>query len=156
MTMVKYIGVRRIPTFVIVLSTTLVLFAGLYLASLREETAAQDGKLQLLSKISPDLFLGIGIPVMVLEALFWTVAFVELTAKFTSLWLGAFAGVLSYGVAYHWNGGLISIFVSGWIALVLNVSYVLLRSRSRRVAVLSTVFQKVVFIIWVAAALYAT
>ena len=139
----------RLPTWAIILITTLLLFGGLAVASylLPTHTAGEIEKLKELGHISRGQFLAVGILVVILEALFWTVAFVELGAKFAkSPLLGAALGVFSYSVVHHWSGGFKAIVMSGWIVLVLNASYVVLRQRSRLVAVLSTVAHKLAFL----------
>jgi hypothetical protein len=137
----------------IVSTTTALLFGGLQVATLFEPTLDENELSKLRTPLA--LFLGVGIPVVVLEALLWTVAFVELSAKLAkSPVIGAILGVLAYGVVFHWAGGMFSVLVSTWIALVLNGSYVLLRQRSRPVAIVSTVAHKIAFILYAAFSIY--
>jgi hypothetical protein len=97
------------------------------------------------------LVLAVGVTVVFLEALLWTVAMVELADRFTgSPVLGAIVGVLGYGLALHWSSGTFSVLVSSWVVLVLNSSYVLLRRSSRGVAIASTIAQKLAFLLYAA------
>ncbi|MGY0653056.1 hypothetical protein ACW7GZ_14595 [Luteimonas sp. A537] len=147
----------RLPTWVVIVITAIFLFGGLEVAALLFELPTDEPALTDpdLAEAPLSLFLGVGILVYIFEALFWTVLFVELGAKYAkSPLLGAILGLLGYGVVFHWSGGFFSVLVSSWIALVLNSSYVLLRQRSRTVAILSTVALKVIFILSVAFAIY--
>ncbi|QOY63651.1 hypothetical protein INQ40_05355 [Lysobacter sp. H21R4] len=145
---------KGFPTWIVISLTAILLFGGLEIADLFASDA-DELRINELSEAPPELFLGVGIPTMILEALFWTVSFVELGAKYArSALLGAALGVLGYGVVFHWSGGLVSILASSWIALVLNGSYVLLLQRSRTVAILSTVSLKVAFLLSVAFTIY--
>jgi hypothetical protein len=145
----------RLPAWIVISATALLLFGGLEVADLfAPESDAT--KVKELAEAPLSLFLGVGVLVVILEALFWTVCFVEFGAKYLrSPLLGAALGVLGYGVVFHWPGGLVPIVASSWIALVLNSSYVLLRQRSRALAVVSTVTLKVAFILSVAFSIYA-
>ena len=148
----------KLPTWVVILITSVLLFGGLEIASFIKptQTVADIEKLKILGQISVVQFLGIGILVEILEALFWTVTFVEFAAKLAKTpQLGAVLGIIAYGVIFHWSGGISSILISGWIILVLNVSYVELRKRSHLVAVLSTVAQKIAFIMLAAVSIYS-
>lgn len=137
----------------IVLMTTILLFGGLELADLLllSPPPVDAG----LSDVPMGLFLAVAIPVGILEGLFWTVGCIELTARWLrSASIGAVAGIVGYGAIFHWSGGALSILVSTWIVLVLNVGYLLLRSRSRRAAVISTLAHKVLFMLYAAHGLY--
>ena len=68
--------------------------------------------------------------------------------------IGVAAGVLGFGVLYHWSHGISGIVLASWIALVLNTSYVVLRTRSRKTAILSTLGQKLGFLLIAAIAVY--
>ncbi|WP_043957309.1 hypothetical protein [Lysobacter sp. A03] len=145
---------KGFPTWIVITLTAILLFGGLEIAELFSPDT-DELRISELSAAPPELFLGVGIPVVILEALFWTVCFVELGAKYArSALLGAALGVLGYGVLFHWSEGLVSILASSWIALVLNGSYVLLLQRSRTVAILSTVALKIVFLLSVAFTIY--
>jgi hypothetical protein len=147
----------RLPTWAIILITTVLLFGGLEVASFLKptETNTDIEKLGVLGQVSMVQFLCIGILVEILEALFWTVGFVELGSKLAkSPLLGAVLGVIAYSVVFHWSGGIVSILISGWIVLVLNASYLILRQRSRPVAIFSTVAQKIAFITLAAVSVY--
>ena len=147
---------QKFPTWTIIAITAALLFGGLEIADLLAPPG-DESQLKRLSETPPTLFLGVGIPVVILEALFWTVLFVELAAKYIRLpLLGATLGIFGYGVAFHWSGGVFSILVSSWIALILNGSYVLLRQRSRLIAITSTVAHKVAFILLAALGIYVT
>ena len=141
---------ERIPTWSIILVTTILFFGGLQLAKIFEP-AVDENELEILLGKPILLFLSIGIPVVILEALFWTVGFIELGAKFLrSPLLGASAGILGYGVLFHWSEGVFSVLLTSWIALVLNTSYVFLRQSSRKTAIYSTLAHKVAFIVYAA------
>jgi hypothetical protein len=147
----------KLPTWAIILITTVLLFGGLEVASflVTAQNDADIEKLRILSHISRFRFLFIGILVVTLEALFWTVAFVELGGKLVkSPLFGAALGIFAYSVVHHWSGGAKAILVSGWIVMVLNVSYVVLRQRSRPLAILSTVAQKIAFIAFAAISIF--
>lgn len=117
-------------------------------------TFAEDMKAKGLDEAYLGIFLSFGIPVVILEALVWTIAPIELSARFAkSTLIGAALGLLGF-VAFHWRGGLEAMMGSGWVVLVLNTSYLVLRPRSRRVAIWSTVGQKLAFILVVSFAIY--
>lgn len=145
---------RRAPTWAVIGCTALALFGASELLALIEPPE--------FSEVANDiadapiaLFLGVGIIVYVFEALLWTVAFTEAGARlFKSARLGAFLGVLAYGVVFHWSGGWFSILASSWIGMVLNLSYLILRERSRKIAILSTIAHKVAFILYATWTLY--
>ena len=146
---------HRFPTWIVISITAVLLFGGLQIAA-AFGPVVDEVELKTLTETPLGLFLGVGIPVVIFEALFWTVAFVELGAKFAkSPLIGAIGGLIGYGVVFHWSGGVFSVLVSSWIALILNSSYVLLRRRSRMVAILSTMAHKVAFIIYAAFSMYA-
>ncbi|HEY2346922.1 MAG TPA: hypothetical protein VGH80_13775 [Xanthomonadaceae bacterium] len=146
---------QRFPTWTIIVATTVVLYGGLIvLAHLIPDAHAH--KPPLLKLPSLDRIIFVGIPVYLLEALFFTAGAIEVSAKFASMpLLGAAAGVLGYGVLYHWSHGLSGIILASWIALVLNASYLVLRARSRKTAILSTVGQKLTFLLFAVLGLYA-
>lgn len=136
-----------------VLMTTLLLFGGLELADLLllSPPPVDAG----LSDVPIGLFLAVAIPVGILEGLFWTVGCIELAARWLrSASVGAVIGIVGYGAVFHWSGGALAILVSTWIVLVLNVGYLLLRSRSRRTAVISTLAHKVLFMLYAAHGIY--
>jgi hypothetical protein len=147
----------RLPTWAIIVITSVLLFGGLEAASFLKptQTNADIEKLRVFGQVSIVQFLCVGILVEILEALFWTVAFVELGAKLAkSPLLGAVLGVIAYSILFHWSGGISAILISGWIVLVLNASYVVLRQRSQLVAIFSTVAQKIAFITLGAISIY--
>lgn len=137
----------------VALMTTILLFGGLELADLLLPAPAPlDAG---LADVPIGLFLAVAIPVGILEGLFWTVACIELSARWLrSAAVGALLGIVGYGAVFHWSGGALSILVSTWIVLVLNVGYLRLRSQSRRAAVISTLAQKVLFMLYAAHGLY--
>lgn len=145
---------HKFPTWTIIITTTVVLFGGLIIAA-HLVPDANIHKPSLLTLPSPLRFFAIGVPIYVIEALFFTVVPIELAAKFVRMPLiGAAAGVLGYGVLYHWSHGLSGIILASWIAVVLNASYLLLRTRSKKTATLSTVGQKLAFLLFAALSVY--
>lgn len=149
---------QKIPTWIVILSTAILLFGGLAIFSLLFSglSEADDTTLKEVSEAPIGLFLGVGIPVYILESMIFTVVLVELGAKFAkSPMLGAALGIIGYGVIYHWSNGIFSILITSWIALVLNSSYILLRQRSRKIAILSTIGHKLLFLFYAAYTIYA-
>jgi len=147
----------RVPTWVVILITSALLFGGLEVSSflVQTQTDLDIERLRVAHQVSVVQFLSLGIFIETLEALFWTVAFIELGAKLAkSPLFGAVLGVVGYSVVFHWSGGINAILVTGWIVLVLNASYLVLRERSRLMAVFSTVAQKIAFITLAAVSLY--
>ncbi|GAA4357078.1 hypothetical protein [Kangiella marina] len=145
---------NKIPTYIVILSTAILLFGGLAIFSLFSE-AADENTLQEISEAPLALFLGVGIPIYILEALCFTVITIELSAKFArSTWLGAILGILAYGVLYHWSNGAFSILISSWIVLVLNSSYIILRKRSRKIGIASTIAHKLAFFFFAVYSIY--
>ena len=144
------VPMQRLPTWAIVIATTVVLYGGLMIAA-HLVPDAHIHKLPLLKSPTPLRLFAIGIPVYVMEALVFTVGAIEAAARFVCMpALGAAAGILGYGVVYHWSHGLSGIILASWIALVLNASYLLLRERSKQTAILSTVGQKLAFLLFAA------
>lgn len=138
----------------IIIATTIVLFVGLLIAGhLVPDAHAHEQS--LLKLPSPIRLMVIGIPVYVAEALVFVVAPIEAAAKFLRMpLLGAVVGILGYGVLYHWSHGLSGIVLASWIALVLCASYLVLRVRSKKTAILSTVWQKLVFLLFASLSVY--
>jgi hypothetical protein len=99
-----------------------------------------DPKIEIL-RSTPVWLLGIvGLLVPILEALVWTVAFVEGFAyAFRAPLLGAACGVLAYSALFHWSGGILAIVTSAWIGAVATYAYYLMRNRSRLAAFANTV-----------------
>lgn len=145
---------QRFPTWMIVVATTVVLYGGLAVAA-QLVPDAHAHALPLLKLPSLDRLFVIGVPAYVMEALVFTVGAIEVAAKFMRMpLLGAAAGILGYGVLYHWSHGLSGIILASWIALVLNASYIVLRERSKKTAILSTVGQKLTILMFAALVLY--
>src|SRR5690554_6922365 len=149
------INFQRIPTWVVVLMTAILIFGGLELAELLIDST-DEAELYVLQNAPMILFLGVGVLVYIFEAMLFTVIPIELTNKFLrSPWLGAFLGIVFYGPVYHWSNGAFSVFITIWIVLVLNSSYIILRQRSRRVAICSTIGLKIIFILYAALSIYS-
>jgi len=150
----SYAPMQRFPTWTIIVATTVALYGGLLIAA-HLVPDAHNHTFSPLKLPTPFRLFAIGIPVYVLEALVFTVGAIEAAAKFIRMpILGAAVGVLGYGVIYHWSHGLSGIILASWIALVLNASYVVLRERSRKTAILSTVGQKLAFLLLAALVLF--
>ena len=141
---------RKIPTAAIFLVAAALLVGGLLVLPFGNDTGSS---VDTSAKIAqhPWLFAGVGLVVEVGEALVWTVAFIESFAwALRAPWLGAIAGIAAYSVGFHWNRGLVGILASGWIVLVLNVTYLILRERSKKTAVLCTIGLKWCFLAYAA------
>ena len=150
----QYASTQRYPTWTIIVATTVVLYGGLIIAGHLVPDAHAD-KFSPLKLPTPFRLFAIGIPAYVMEALVFTVGAIEAAARFVRMpLLGAAAGVLGYGVVYHWSHGLSGIILATWIALVLNASYLVLRERSIRTAILSTAGQKLAFLLLAALVLF--
>jgi hypothetical protein len=80
------------------------------------------------------------------EALLLTVAPIEITRR---LWrqplVGALIGILIYAVGIHWSKGWQGMLLTGWIALVIAVAYLVQRRSSRWLAVLQALGLKWAF-----------
>jgi hypothetical protein len=144
----------RFPTWAIIVLTTVVLYGGLIIAA-HLVPDAHAHNLPLLKLPSLFRIFAIGVPVYVAEALFFSVGCIELAEKVLRMpVLGAAVGVVGYGVIYHWHHGISGIILASWIATVLNASYIILRARSIKIAILSTVGQKLTFLVLAVLALY--
>jgi hypothetical protein len=145
---------QKFSTWKVVCLTTFLLFGGIWALAL----VLPDGdnsKLQALAHAPIALFIGVGIAVYVLEGLVWTVGAIELGARLArSPRLGAAVGVGGYGFLSHWAGGSSSVIAATWIALVLNCSYLVLRQRCKRVAIVSTVGHKLAYFLMAAYVVY--
>lgn len=116
------------------------MFIGLAaLSAITGPDALVDSKVEIL-RSAPAWLLGIvSLVVPLLEALVWTVAFVEgLAHALRAPLLGAACGVLAYSVLFHWSGGGLAIVASAWVGCVLNYAYYLMRNRSRLAAFANT------------------
>ena len=145
---------RTFPTWTIVIATTVALLGGLAVLS-EIVPDAHAKRVSLPALPSPLMFFAIGVPAYVAEALLFTVVPIELASRFLRIPpLGAAVGVLGYGVAYHWSHGISGIVLASWIALVLNTSYLVLRARSKRTAIASTLGHKIAFLMLAAFGVY--
>ncbi|WP_337243630.1 hypothetical protein [Luteimonas sp. gir] len=141
---------HKIPTWLIICLTALTLTGGLASISTLEPDQIKHASIEI-GGAPLWLFLVVGVSVYVLEAFVWTVAFTEFGARFFKhAAVGALLGVVAYGPIFHGPEGWFSILVSSWICFVLNMSYMIIRKRSRRTAILSTVAHKLVFILYAA------
>lgn len=148
----RYALVQRMPTWAIVAATAIALYGGLAIVGhlVPDAHAHKPFTLPPLSRV-----FTIGIPAYVLEALVFTVVPIELATRYLHKPLfGAAAGVLGYGVLYHWSHGLPGIVLASWIALVLNTSYLVLRDRSVNTAIIATLGQKIGFLLLAVLAIY--
>jgi hypothetical protein len=92
--------------------------------------------------------------VSAVEALFWTVLFVEVAARAIQRpWAGALLGAAAYGVAYHWSKGPFAMLVASYVGAVLGVCYVAMRRRSRPAAGVAIVALRWMFVAFALASL---
>ena len=86
------------------------------------------------------LVVAVALVVPFLEALVWSVAFVEASRRLLrSPVIGAVLGVVAYSALYHHAAGLWGMVASAWVGGVVNAMYLNLRSESWRVALLFAV-----------------
>ena len=139
--------------------TAILLFGGLELFNLlvdSKNASDFEAELDVLRSAPMILFIIVGIIVYIVEAMLFTVIPIELSGKFTHFpWVGATLGIVLYGPLYHGSNGVFSVLISSWIALVLNSSYLILRQRLRKVAILSTMGLKIIFILYAAFSIYS-
>ncbi len=83
------------------------------------------------------LLIVAGLSVPLLEAVLWTICFIEGADAIARRpqW-GALGGVVAYGAIYHSSGDMRTVLASTWVAFVVNISYLVLRIRSRMMAIL--------------------
>lgn len=120
------------------------LFGGAELISVL--TKLPDEGLGNLAGVNP-LFLGaVMFVVLSGEALLLTVAPIEITRR---LWrqplIGALIGILIYAVGMHWSEGWEGSLLTGWIASVIAIAYLVQRRTSRRLAILQALGLKWAF-----------
>lgn len=99
-----------------------------------------------LADANPVLLGAVMFVVLSGEALLLTVAPIEITRR---LWrqplIGALIGILIYAVGMHWSKGWESILLTGWIASVIAIAYLVQRRTSRWLAILQALGLKWAF-----------
>lgn len=142
----------RVPTVALLALTSALFTLVVSAAALLIPVDPADEALQALGSVSAGFFIAVASAVAVAEALVWTIGFIEIGEKAVgSAAGGAIAGMLGYSLVFHWSTGWSSVVTTMLLASVLNLSYLVLRTRSRLVGVASTVVHKVAFVVAVAA-----
>jgi hypothetical protein len=133
---------QRIPLWLYFPTAALLLWTGLVVMSTLMTDSADTERAELLRQAP----LWVLVLVPLVEALVWTVAFVELAAYFHAAAIGAVMGVAAYSLLVH--SGFWGIIVSAWIGGVLNATYLLMRGRSRLAAAANAIALRWAFIVY--------
>lgn len=146
---------NRISTWLVVTGTTILLFAGVTLFSLVFEPIG-DSSLRKVSEGTPlTLYLAVGLPIYLFEALFYCVASVELGARFMkSSLIGGIAGALVFTLTYYGVNNSSGILVCSLLILMLNGNYLALRKHSRKIAITTILAHKFILFFLVTFNLY--
>ena len=131
-----YARTCRLPLLMVFVLCVVAMLALPIALSIGTVDAVGDRTIDAAMKSAPIwLLILAGLVIPILEAIFWTFCFIEGAAAMARRpqW-GAFVGVIAYGTVYHSSGDIRTILAASWVALVANISYLILRTRSRSLA----------------------
>jgi hypothetical protein len=128
--------ISRVPLWAVLPLCALALFAVVLPLDLLVQAPETPSELATVLAVAPRaLMISMGLLIPIAEGALWTVAFTEIFARWSGRPIvGAVVGCFAYGVLFHLRSGLWGILAATWLASVLALVYLVVRTRSKMLA----------------------